>query len=213
MGFRFRRSISLFPGVRLNFSMSGISTTIGARGVSLSMGSQGTYANLDLPGTGLSYRERLTHSQPTRDTSTPLFPQSKQGPMPAAPFAPREGKVPLQPGETQELAGEIRSAGSDEITSASLKELRDLLAEVWSESKRLKADILYFFATGGKGPKVGTLEWYIDNPSQAYEQVQSCTPIKAPHGTLKTADAISFPQYCDAARNAVTILESKKPGS
>ena len=60
MGFRFRRSMKLAPGVRLNLSTTGVSATLGRRGASVSVGRSGTYANLGVPGTGLSYRERLS---------------------------------------------------------------------------------------------------------------------------------------------------------
>ncbi len=43
MGLRFRRSLRLFPGVRLNFSRSGISTTVGVRGASITLGPKGNY--------------------------------------------------------------------------------------------------------------------------------------------------------------------------
>jgi hypothetical protein len=59
MGFRFRRSVRIMPGVRLNFGKRGVSTTVGRRGASVTFGKRGTYANVGLPGTGMSYRERL----------------------------------------------------------------------------------------------------------------------------------------------------------
>lgn len=59
MGFRFRKTISLGKGVRLNVSKSGVSTSVGPRGASVTFGKNGTYANLGIPGTGLSYRERI----------------------------------------------------------------------------------------------------------------------------------------------------------
>ncbi|MDU6411115.1 MAG: DUF4236 domain-containing protein [Yersiniaceae bacterium] len=59
MGLRFRKSIRIIPGVRVNLSGSGASMSIGPRGASVSFGKRGTYANLGLPGTGLSYRMRL----------------------------------------------------------------------------------------------------------------------------------------------------------
>ena len=52
MGYRFRKTVQLFPGVRLNFSRSGISTTIGIPGAGLTIGARGAYANLGLSGTG-----------------------------------------------------------------------------------------------------------------------------------------------------------------
>lgn len=62
MGFRFHRSVSLFPGVRLNFSKSGMGLSLGPRGAKLSIGPRGTYANVGLPGTGLSWREKVNTS-------------------------------------------------------------------------------------------------------------------------------------------------------
>ena len=59
MGLRFRKTVSLGKGVRLNFSKSGVSTSVGPRGASVTFGKNGTYANIGLPGTGLSYRKRI----------------------------------------------------------------------------------------------------------------------------------------------------------
>ncbi|WP_407933078.1 DUF4236 domain-containing protein, partial [Herbiconiux daphne] len=35
MGFRFRKSVKIMPGVRLNFSKSGMSTSIGGKGATM----------------------------------------------------------------------------------------------------------------------------------------------------------------------------------
>lgn len=59
MGFRFQRRITLFPGVRLNLSLSGVSLSLGPRGASITVGKRGVHGNAGLPGTGLSYRTRL----------------------------------------------------------------------------------------------------------------------------------------------------------
>jgi Protein of unknown function (DUF4236) len=59
---RFRRSIKLAPGVRMNFSGSGISWTLGPRGASVGIGKRGTYLNSGIAGTGLYSRERLSES-------------------------------------------------------------------------------------------------------------------------------------------------------
>jgi hypothetical protein len=48
MDLRFQRRISLFPGVRLNFSRHGISTTIGPRGASITLGGHGAALNLGI---------------------------------------------------------------------------------------------------------------------------------------------------------------------
>lgn len=60
MGFRFRKSISIAPGVRLNIGKHGISSlSLGKRGMGISISKNGTYGNIGLPGTGLSYRTRI----------------------------------------------------------------------------------------------------------------------------------------------------------
>ncbi|WP_282615578.1 DUF4236 domain-containing protein [Pseudomonas violetae] len=67
MGFRFSKRITIMPGVRLNISRSGVSTSIGPRGLSMTMGRNGTYLNAAIPGTGLSYRERLDRPSRTNE--------------------------------------------------------------------------------------------------------------------------------------------------
>lgn len=59
MAWRFRKRIRLIPGVYLNLSTKGISTTIGPRGLSLNIGSKGSYLNTGIPGTGLYNRISL----------------------------------------------------------------------------------------------------------------------------------------------------------
>jgi hypothetical protein len=78
MALRFRRSVKLLPGVHLNISRSGISTSVGVPGASLTFGKRGTYMNTGLTGTGISWRGRVGDSIPaTRDV--PPAPQSLQG--------------------------------------------------------------------------------------------------------------------------------------
>mgnify|MGYP000849681017 FL=1 len=57
MGFRFRRSFGIAPGLRLNLSRSGISATVGPRGAHLTMGNAAPSVSVGIPGTGISYRQ------------------------------------------------------------------------------------------------------------------------------------------------------------
>lgn len=54
MAFRFRKSVKIAPGIRLNFSKSGVSTSIGKRGATVNLSKRGTRVTVGLPGTGLS---------------------------------------------------------------------------------------------------------------------------------------------------------------
>lgn len=56
MGIRFRRSMKLGPGVRINLSKSGLGMSFGPRGMRYSIHSSGrTTRSVGIPGTGLSY--------------------------------------------------------------------------------------------------------------------------------------------------------------
>jgi Protein of unknown function (DUF4236) len=55
MGFRFRRSLKLLPGIRLNFGKRGVSTSIGVRGAHITVGHGKVRETVGLAGTGLSY--------------------------------------------------------------------------------------------------------------------------------------------------------------
>jgi hypothetical protein len=60
MPWRFHRVISIIPGlVRLNLSKGGISGSVGPRGADVNIGKHGITTNAGLPGTGLSYRQKL----------------------------------------------------------------------------------------------------------------------------------------------------------
>ena len=59
MSFRFRRSIKIIPGVRLNVGKRGMSVSTGVRGARVTFGSSGTRVTAGLPGSGLSYSTKL----------------------------------------------------------------------------------------------------------------------------------------------------------
>lgn len=61
MGFRFRKSIKILPGVRVNLSKKGVSSvSIGPRGAKLNVGENGSRVTVGIPGTGISYSENLS---------------------------------------------------------------------------------------------------------------------------------------------------------
>lgn len=56
MGLRFRKSVKLAPGVRLNFNKNSSSVTFGGKGAHYTINSKGKEtASVGIPGTGLSY--------------------------------------------------------------------------------------------------------------------------------------------------------------
>lgn len=62
MGFRFQKRIRIFKGLTLNLSKSGTSWTVGGKGVSINVRDDKITGTAGIPGTGISYRERLDQS-------------------------------------------------------------------------------------------------------------------------------------------------------
>jgi Protein of unknown function (DUF4236) len=120
MAFRFQRRISILPGVRLNFSRSGVSTTIGVRGASVTLGGRtGPTANLGIPGTGLSIRTPLRPRAPRSGDRT--TPPSYEAPSPSVP-AP----TPAPP--TSEMVA-VESEAADALTTHGLSSFKDLVIQ------------------------------------------------------------------------------------
>lgn len=73
MGLRFYRRFKILPGLSLNLSGSGLSASFGPRGAKLTVGPRGVWSSLGVPGTGLSYREKLDSKArpPARTQSAP----------------------------------------------------------------------------------------------------------------------------------------------
>ena len=57
MGFRFRKSFKVLPGVRLNLSKSGTSWSLGKPGATVNLKGDRVRGTVGIPGTGLSYSE------------------------------------------------------------------------------------------------------------------------------------------------------------
>lgn len=72
---RFRKSVKLAPGVKLNVNKKSVSLTTGARGLHHTVGSKGARTTVGIPGTGLSY----TSSSSKKRTPTKEVAETKKG--------------------------------------------------------------------------------------------------------------------------------------
>lgn len=54
MALRIRKSIKIAPGVRINISKSGVSTSLGVKGATANLSKRGTRITTGIPGTGIS---------------------------------------------------------------------------------------------------------------------------------------------------------------
>lgn len=60
MAWRFRKSVKILPGVRLNVTNRGVSTTLGGAPFSLNVGRGGMRRTISVPGTGLYNTESVS---------------------------------------------------------------------------------------------------------------------------------------------------------
>lgn len=70
MGFRFRRSIRLGKGMRINVSKSGLGLSLGRPGATFSIGPRGARSTLSIPGTGMSWVSQSGHGTTSTSYST-----------------------------------------------------------------------------------------------------------------------------------------------
>lgn len=70
MGVRFRKSVKICKGVRVNFSKSGASLSLGGRGYGATFGGRGTHVHAGIPGTGLSYTTKIGGTSHSRSKSS-----------------------------------------------------------------------------------------------------------------------------------------------
>ena len=78
MSFRFKKSIKILPGIKLNISKNGLnSVTIGKPGVSVNISRKGKQTTVGIPRTGLSYSQKLPSRVDTHSKS-PSIPSSAE---------------------------------------------------------------------------------------------------------------------------------------
>ena len=101
MGLRFRKSISILPGVKLNLGTKGASVSVGKRGMHYTMHTSGRKTvSVGLPGTGLSYVKTLDSGKKSSKKSTKPLTGYRDGKSNAA----------LQQTAAQELAAAQQEA-------------------------------------------------------------------------------------------------------
>ena len=113
MAWSYRKRIKIIPRVHLNFSKSGISTSIGVRGASVTFSNSGTYLNTGIPGTGLYNRQKLSNSNDT----------------------------PVDSVYTSPLDDNIFSADVQEITSQDMQGIKEAIIAAHEQRLDLKRDL------------------------------------------------------------------------
>lgn len=129
MGWRFRKSFSPIPGVRLTISPSGITTSVGSGPFRITHGSKGTAATFNGFGTGLSYRQQLSPSQSPGSSSNFLSEPANHQMQPPAVY------------ERSAQMSSIESAGSSVLTTPGLADFQRVLQHAQTESRKIKQEL------------------------------------------------------------------------
>lgn len=127
MGWRFRKSFSPLPGVRINFSPRGISTSVGFGPARIYLGPRGAALTARIPGSGASFRQSLGSAPESAAPSSSSLPRRE------APFSPSTiAPLPI---------GEIRSGSTALLTTDGLQPLKELLTKAQGERLTLLPDL------------------------------------------------------------------------
>ena len=124
MAWSFRKRVKIIPGVHLNFSKRGISTSIGVRGASLNFSSSGTRLNTSIPGLGLYNTQKLSGGLGSNST-----PRADSSNIPQLPYNPIK-------------VDNIISADIHEITSQNMQGIKESILLAHKQRDELKSDIL-----------------------------------------------------------------------
>src|SRR5882724_2524187 len=110
MGLRFRRSWGVVPGIRFNLGLKGGSVSFGTRGLHYTVGTSGSRITAGIPGTGLSWTQRLKSpfgSAPPQQATQNQLPfgataqlSQAQQPRTVAPTTGAGAKVPAPQAQT-----------------------------------------------------------------------------------------------------------------
>lgn len=133
MSLRFRKTITLAPGLRLNLGARGISLSAGPRGASVTLGRNGLFGNVGLPGTGLSYRTRLDGRR--GNAAEPDEPEPPAEPIPITATIGSDGRLILTDPDGAPLPEEAREAAlwRNRATLTDLLERRAAELNEWSD--------------------------------------------------------------------------------
>jgi hypothetical protein len=119
VGFRYRKSINIGGGFRINVSKSGIGYSWGTKGYRVTKKSNGgTRTTVSIPGTGLSWVNETGGNKRQR-TSAPSYPSAPQ------------------PAEPAYMGQPIVNGDAEQMVSAGLEDLLDRAATVVRTHKRL----------------------------------------------------------------------------
>lgn len=134
MGLRFRKSIKLVPGVRLNIGLRRTSLSFGGKGLTYNVGSNGSRVTVGIPGSGLSYSTNLQHQNPATILANSLPARKRHSFTPFVVIAFILGLVYIAYQPTRPGGGTAPVSAS--VPSPSLTDITGTVAQRTSDDSR-----------------------------------------------------------------------------
>ena len=125
MNWRFRKSFTIVPGLRLNLSKGGLSASIGASPFTLNVSPRGFTGTTSIPGTGISQRQTLSFGRDDSDQPAAPHPHSLYT---TANFQ----ATPIQ---------YVHSASTERMTSACLAEVKELIQTAYQQHAGVEREL------------------------------------------------------------------------
>lgn len=199
MAFRFRRTVSIFPGVRINLGKRGVSVSAGVRGANVTLGRNGLYGNVGLPGSGVSYRKRLFKpdkavdaGQCTNQAAPPFADSAMTDEMMQVQLNTKTGDIAILDANGNHLGDEALEVAKTHAR----QRLEDTLQQQVDSHNRTMARII-------------SVHW--DTPAPDHFPTLVAEPFDAPEPeapALRTLDWLAY--LCPARRRTFTDSNERK---
>ena len=213
MGVRFRKSVKICKGVKVNFSKSGASLSLGGRGHSYNFGSKGVKQTLGIPGTGISYRSNIlgkssSHKSHSSRSSSSYRSTSSSRSTVNVPSNVRivmdsDGRIVIQnangvPITDESVLRKVKSTDAYRLTKQNLESQRQqLLSQAYAESVEENDK---FINIHRMSPMVDSRDEYIRVLETLAPPVYQIPPYTTPAPTIESIRM----QLANEAQTAVT---------
>lgn len=136
--FRFRRSVKILPGIRLNIGKRSSSISLGGRGAHYTIGPSGNRTTVGLPGTGLSYtsvhRRKRTQRLSDREIAEAMEWGKAQEENFHLEYPDRlPDEAPATPEQLETLRGLVRSFTGTDMDKLGIEQAKFLIDEIARE--------------------------------------------------------------------------------
>lgn len=203
MGLRFRRSSKISKGIKINFTKTGASLSLGGRGNSLNFGSRGVMHTVGIPGTGISYRTNLNKTSAKKNTSSKKTASASLGSRSSNRSSNNaqteicivmdsNGRVVIQRANGDPIADEtllrkIKATDAYKETKQNLEiQRQNMLSQYYSESVQENDKLINIHKMS---PKVDSIDYYLDILNTMVPSVYQIPPFMEPMPSVDTVSA------------------------